>query len=444
MSENEVSVRVGYRVSTEEQARHEAAISAMLPELEACLRHLSLIEQTAGHCGLAEARSSLLAALSTARMARGALAASVAGYTGVELAAQQVLGAFTSVAGYVFGLIAPLPAPWLLAAIGGIGLPVLSPDRPSDADAGRTAARAVLSNPVTVELIRAAAMGSDDALGGLVKLPPAAMAILGEHGLAITGVHTSAGVLLAMAGLAGVARETPVTVTRTSTAKVSPPHGARERLARIPSGIGQVRVERYPMPSAPARVEVYIGGTVNGSVTAGTEPWDMTSNLHGAASAQPASLRAVEQAMQQAGVQAGDRVAVTGYSQGALVGALLASEGDYRVDFLLEAGGPSGQVPVPEHVTHVRLDHSADPVTALGGDVRGEHTIQVRRDGVPDPGGAVLPAHDLDFYLQTAALADASADSRLADALAATDRKLAAADTGTATTWRGRRVSGAS
>ncbi|WP_167137530.1 hypothetical protein [Diaminobutyricimonas sp. TR449] len=447
---DELTVQVGYRVSTEEQARHEAAMVGLQPALQSALRRLTLIEGLGGDCHVDQARSALLAALAGIRLAQAALASSAASYAATEAILGALLGQTTAAVGYATGFVGPaallLIGP-LLAAFGPVIRPLLVPEQQLDPES--RAAReqllaALFSHPMTVELVRAVVMGSDDLVGGLLKVPPSVVTTLGDQGIGLTGPHTIAALIAGSAGFLMLARETPVTVERTARTTVSPPHGARERLSRIPQGGGsQVRVERYPLPAGAACVEVYIGGTVAPAFS-GDEPWDMTSNLHGAASLDPASLRAVELALDEAGVQPGDSIGITGYSQGALIGALLASSGEYRVDFLLEAGGPTGQVPIPDDVTHVRLDHTADLVTALGGDVRGEHTVQVRRDGLPETSDELLPAHDLAYYRETAALVDASVEPRLVAALAAADGRLAAAADGTATSWRATRISGAS
>jgi hypothetical protein len=441
---DELTVQVGYRVSTEEQSRHEAAMIGLQPELQAALRRLRLIEGLGGDCHLDQARSALHAALAGTRLAQAALASSAANYAVTEAILGALVRQANAALGYAAGFVGPaalLLAGPLLAAFGPVIRPLLMPAR--DLDPQSRAAReqlitALLSHPVTVELVRAVVMGSDDFVGGLLKLPPAVVTALGDQGLGITGPHTVAALIAGSAGFLRLAKETPVTVERTGRSAVSPPQGARERLSRIPQGSdGQVRVERYPLPGGTARVEVYIGGTVAPAFT-GDEPWDMTSNLHGAAALDPASLRAVELAMAEAGVRPDDSIGITGHSQGALIGALLASSGEYRVDFLLEAGGPTGQVPIPDAVTHVRLDHTADLVTALGGDVRGEHTVQVRRDGLREGSDGLLPAHDLEFYRETAGLADASVDPRIHAALAQGDYPDAV--TGVATRWHGTRL----
>ena len=464
---DELTVRIGYRVSTEEQALHAEALIALDADLLALVGRLRRIDRmsTPLHAVLSGApvlalgaeaaidiaRASLMLAVGRARLAVTALTVTAAGYAAAERQLHALARTLGSVLGYGLGLLGPFAVPWLLSplltALTGLGVVSWLPGGERMLRAGVSAwwaeHRGILSDPLTVELVRAAMMGADDVVGGALRLPPSLVLLLGDRGLGITGVSTTAGLLVALANGAGALREAPVITTRTGSAPATAPAGLRDRLARVPhGGAHQIRVERYPNARGADRVEVFIGGTVDGSLIAGEQPWDMTSNAHATAALEPASLRAVHQAMADAGVTPTDRVAITGYSQGALVGALIAASGDYSVDFLLEVGGPSGQVPVPDTVTHVRIDHSSDLVTALGGDVRGEHTVQIRRDGVPQGGpggGPALPAHDLDFYLETATLADQSRHPEIRRAITAADAPLADTAPGEAIQWRARR-----
>ncbi|MET1044506.1 MAG: hypothetical protein ABWX59_10375 [Microbacteriaceae bacterium] len=457
-------------MSTEQQAVQTALLRVLVGELTGFVARVGMVDRAGtlltpfqanplpilrADAAIDEAQTSLLRAVNEARFAESTLTAATLAYAEAERRAHEMTRGLGGLLGYGLGLLGPIAVQWLLtpllAAITGIGIGALRPGGAELLQAGAAAwwaeHRDILSEPLTVELVRAAIMGSDDALGGALHVPPALVLFLGDQGLGVTGVSTTTALLLALANGAGALREAPVTVTRTGTATgtVTAPTGLRDRLARVPHGVPhQVRVERYPVPGQDDRVEVFIGGTVDGSLFTGEQPWDMTSNVHGAAELQPASLRAVREALAEAGVSPGDRIAITGYSQGALVGALVAASGDYDVDFLLEVAGPSGQVAVPDSVTHVRLDHTADLVTALGGDVQGAHTVQVRRDGVPaDTGqtgpGQALPAHDYTFYLQTAELADQSRHPEIRNAIEGANIPLRGAARGDASDWLAER-----
>ena len=65
---------------------------------------------------------------------------------------------------------------------------------------------------------------------------------------------------------------------------VEPPAGIGDLADRVPRGDteAQVRIERYGTADDPRWI-VYVGGTVDFGLTAGEQPADMTSNLHGIA-----------------------------------------------------------------------------------------------------------------------------------------------------------------
>ncbi|MDI2099077.1 hypothetical protein [Ruicaihuangia caeni] len=349
-----------------------------------------------------------------------------------------VQGAVAATLGAIAPLLGILLARVLLPpAIAVAWLSALAPDRMTQTLAER---RDLINSVFFVEAVRATVMASDDAAAGLLGVPPAVIAALGDQGIGITGVASTAALITAIAQRTDWLRETPVQVRRTAVETVAPPKGLEERVARIPSGgREQVRVERYESRDGQSRYEVYIGGTVDGSPKARREAWDMTSNVHALAAGSPASLRGVEEALARAGATAADPIVVTGYSQGALVGALLATSGAHNVEALIEVGGPSGQVPVPDTVNRVRLDHTTDVVPALGGDASGEHTLRLMRDplvdGIPADDRSLLPAHSLELYAETAAMADRSRHPDIETRLAGIDAARPAAE-GQATSWR--------
>jgi hypothetical protein len=279
-----------------------------------------------------------------------------------------------------------------------------------------------LSDPKVVELVRMTVMSADDFGGGLLGAPPELVHLLGDEGLGLSGVDTSAAVIAALGSDVGLLRETPVTVKAGNTASGIPnASGVQDRVARIPKEPAQIRIDRYSSPGEPDRFEVYIAGTADLSLSGDREPWDMTSNLtalagDGAGSYGAGSYRAVEEAMRQAGIGATSPVTFTGYSQGGLLAAQLAASGDYTVDGLVTLGAPAGQVAVPHDIPYLAVEHTNDLVPALGGTFASSEPVVVRRelfDGAPPTGGAVLPAHELSNYLDTARLIDHSDNEQL-------------------------------
>ncbi|MEY2849414.1 MAG: hypothetical protein RI885_2081, partial [Actinomycetota bacterium] len=72
--------------------------------------------------------------------------------------------------------------------------------------------RAVLSSPILVSLTRLGVMSADDFEAGLLRMPAPLVSLLGDEGLGILGLDTSAGLVAGAAAGAGLLRETPVRV----------------------------------------------------------------------------------------------------------------------------------------------------------------------------------------------------------------------------------------
>jgi hypothetical protein len=245
----------------------------------------------------------------------------------------------------------------------------------------------------------------------------------------------------------------PLDVVPTTRRRVSTPRSIVALADRLPDGhdpAGQIRIERYDGIEG-TRWIVYIAGTVTFARDSGDEPFDLASDVLGVAHRTSDSERAVLQAMRSAGVGEGEPVLLVGHSQGALNAVRVAQDGGYTVGGVVQFGGPTGQIALPDAVPVLAVEHDEDLVTALGGTAAsgsaGLRRVVVRRS-LPDGGfgvstsaaTAAFPAHDLGAYRRTIAAAEASGDERVA---AFTDRIGPFLDgrEGTATRWRARRVS---
>lgn len=292
----------------------------------------------------------------------------------------------------------------------------------------------LLTSPATVAIVRVLASSVDDFALGAAGLPLPVAGLLGDDGLGLLGVESSALGVLVAARAGGLLRETPVRVNRvadsaagvvaagtptTATlARPSPPAGFADLAERIPTATdgGQVRVERYGDPEHPTWV-VYIGGTVEWSPTGSTEPWDMTSNIAAVAGQDTGSSRAVLLALEAAGMRAGDPVVPVAHSQGGLVAAELTARGEINTVGLVTFGAPAGQVALPAGVPAIAIEHTDDLIPALGGTAADDDSrLYVRRElyaDQPVPADEPLPAHQLIGYRDTARLVDESAEARL-------------------------------
>lgn len=219
----------------------------------------------------------------------------------------------------------------------------------------------------------------------------------------------------------------PLAVTPGPATRVAKPTDLADLAGRLPDGTepaGQVRVERYDDPDG-TRWIVYIAGTVTFDGDGGPEPFDDSSNVFGVADRPTDAQRAVLQAMTEAGVGSDDPVLLVGHSQGALTAARIAEHGGYHVGGILELGGPTGQIVLPEDVPRLAVEHDEDPVPVLGGlpavGAEGLRRVVVRRSvphGGAQPGAAPLsrdvPSHATPLYAETLRLAEASGDRRVA------------------------------
>lgn len=437
----------GISVTTDGLVEQSARFSLLASELEGHRRRLGALDRVIGSgilgavdaprsAVLAEAAmdaadSSLSRALQDSLLLGRGLGSAASGYELADALANRLGQEVAAGLGYFAGAAAPslvaLAMPGLLL-FGGIGAAVyagLTPEARVRFGANLQDLfrrhSAALSAPEFVLALRFTVMAADDAGAGFSRVPPLLAHALGDEGLGLAGVDTSAAVLAAAAGATGLARESAVKVVVSSTTTgAAPAAGVRDRAERIPLEPEQIRIDRYSAPGSPDRFDVYIAGTAELSTSGTDEPWDMTSNITAMAGGSAGSYRAVEEAMRLAGIEPGSPVTLTGYSQGGLIAAQLAASGDYTVDGLVTFGAPAGQVAVPHDIPYLAIEHANDLVPSLGGTFASSEPVVVRRqlfDGPPPPSEYVLPAHRLSNYLDTAGLVDVSDDPRIEAAL---------------------------
>ena len=361
----------------------------------------------------------------------------------------------------------------------------------------------LVSDPATVRLVRALVSSADDAVLGRLGVPYPLATALGEDGAGLLGASSSALGLLAAARAAGMLRETPVRVGRvgsspgaaaalsrpgvpavgalgrpgalavplrgsattgaaaagaTATGRTgtgaeaptesmlappSPPAGFADLAGRIPTPEdgGQVRIERYGDAEHPRWV-VYIGGTVEWNPAGSDEPWDMTSNVTAVADQEAGSYRAIVQALQAAGMAPGDPVVPVAHSQGGLLANQLIARGDINAVGLVTFGAPETGLPLPDGLPAIAIEHDEDIVPALGQTSGTDSRLYVRTElfaGREVPVDAVLPAHQLAGYRETAALIDGSPEPRLL-AFRSTLQEIVGTAPGEQSVWQADRV----
>ncbi|MCW3493015.1 hypothetical protein [Microbacterium sp. SSM24] len=263
------------------------------------------------------------------------------------------------------------------------------------------------------------------AAGDLFGFPAAVVG-----GVALGGLTLAAGALAGIGGQGRLApgvrlthRGEPVTLRPVASAATSTvaPTGLRSVAQRMPGdGEARVRVERYTMPDGSRQFAVYVAGT-RSSAVGGADAWDNLSNAELYAGRASASYEATEAALAAAGARPGDVLHAFGHSQGAMITAHLALEGGYDTRTLVSFGSPV-EADVGSGTLSVAVRHTDDPVVALagGGDVApvgSPGSFVVEREFDPESGAhdlAVAP-HRMAAYAETAALADASGDPRVAN-----------------------------
>lgn len=349
-----------------------------------------------------------------------------AAYELVELEIGRFWQEFMGQAAYLLGFAVPELAVLMGPLWGGVAGAAVAYMLLTDEQKNELAVRAkawllennsLLSNPTFVDAVRRTAMSGDDFLSGFLRVPSAEASLIGDRGIGLTGIDTTVAAGVVTASAVGILSRTGVSVVTAQTGiKSSPVSGVEQRVERVPEGPEQVRIDRYVLPDGSESFEVYIAGTAELSTSASDEPWDMTSNLVAVGNGSSASYRAVEEAMELAGIDSHSKVVLTGYSQGGLLAAQLAASGKYEISGLITIGAPAGQVAVPHEIPYLAIEHTNDLVPALGGDFASSEPLLVRRqifDGEPPHGEVVLPAHDIDRYQDTARLIDASNDPRV-------------------------------
>lgn len=306
----------------------------------------------------------------------------------------------------------------LLPILAGIGMAafVLGRSNPQLVDHEWMSAQLteLISDPAFVLALRHGVMTVDEFAAGAAGLPPGLVSAL--SGAGVIGLASSAGLIQQAGGIVGVLKETPVTlISTTRPAPVTSAESFEERLKRIPQPTAehpeQVRIEKYETPGESPRFEVYIAGTVDFAFSDTVQPFDSGSNISNAAGQAGGSVAAVAAALQEAGATSESPVTFTGHSQGGGTAARLAASGEFNTAGVLTVGGNTGQIPIPEDVPEIIVEHTDDLVVASGGLQDNRHALVVERQaygGRSLPEGVDVPAHALTEYADTARLMDES------------------------------------
>ena len=305
---------------------------------------------------------------------------------------------------------------------------------------------AVFSDEATIAMIRRLVMTGQAFTDGLGGISPEVQAEIDRMG--VTGVAMSGALLMMFAQQAGMLTETGVSAVKTATYdRASPTASTAERLGAIPDAArredgAQIRIDEIHDGDT-VRYEVFIAGTADFNPISKGEAFDTTSNVAGVAGEPAASYRAVQLAMEQAGITDESAVAFVGHSQGGLIASMLAASGDYNTKALATIGSPAGQIIIPPDVPALIIEHYEDVVTALGGPQANIDATLVRRHAFSEQNPAdptlPMPGHQMQYYLETAELID-NAESEKLQSTVAELNEFSDGDSVTSTWYHAERV----
>ncbi|MBF4621584.1 hypothetical protein [Clavibacter sp. VKM Ac-2542] len=230
------------------------------------------------------------------------------------------------------------------------------------------------------------------------------------------GVRETTAGLLAALGAFGVLRDAPAIVHVRPDAVRPAPASLEDLADRIPDpipGTPQMRVEEYRAPDGRRRFVAYLGGMVTLDPRTGREDFGPASAAAALATEGGSAVHAAETALREAGATADDEVYVVGYSMGGILARSVGDAPGLHVTHELTFGSPVGQLPIRQGIDGVAVEHTDDPVPALGGvrpsdgDAGDDVVVRAPAFG-PTAHAGVLDAHDLGTYRATATQMDAS------------------------------------
>jgi len=324
-------------------------------------------------------------------------------------------------------------------------------------------------------------VGGPGLLPSDVRLPPAAAIELAVPGVAgfLTGalpgralpvrdpVPGAAGILAGASGLATALLRTPpsgLVVTPTGGPEPTPtPRTLADVLEQVDrrypaSGAepGTVAILRIDHPDGSRGWVVAVPGTQVGSVLAGTNPMDMTTNFALVAGRPADASSLVARSMEQAGIAPGEPVLLAGHSQGGMVAMDVAGDPvlgrRFEMTAVLTAGSPVGGMDLGPSTQALHVEHRQDLLPGVEGvanPATPQRTTVVRDLAVSplavdqDAARSVAGAHELSTYLRTVRTAQGGDDPSIRGFEAAVGRVLGpAGSVATSTVYQGVRVVG--
>ena len=229
----------------------------------------------------------------------------------------------------------------------------------------------------------------------------------------------------------GFLKPRPVSVvgSETATADVDvSPAGLLRRAEAVGRTSGDIEVIRVDGGDRRAWV-VVLPGTQLGGLPEGTNPFDAAGIAEALGYDSESTNAAVRQALREAGAEAGEQLAVVGYSQGGIHAMNLSRDkaflAEFDLRFVLTAGSPVGGITPEPGIGSLHLEHRQDWVPGADGlanaDTRDRVTVTLSNDLVmPPPQDFGLgPGHQLENYAAGAEAVSRSRDPSLQASTAA-------------------------
>jgi hypothetical protein len=229
-------------------------------------------------------------------------------------------------------------------------------------------------------------------------------------GLATPFLPDGRGHTVAVTGRPAVAAATgPERAARSVGDMVTAVHRRSAESAAIPGLIG-VR-ERPAVGGHPRVWVVELAGTQSWALRPGSNPRDLTTNLHTIAGGTTAYQQAVVAALRAAKVPRTDPVMLVGHSQGGLTAAALAADprvrAEFRITHVITTGAPVAGIATPPDVAVLSLENRRDPVPRV--EAAKNPPTAARTTVVFDaPGTGMRAHHSMQAYLVGAREVDAA------------------------------------
>lgn len=185
---------------------------------------------------------------------------------------------------------------------------------------------------------------------------------------------------------------------------------------------GAVRITQIENPEGPAYI-VSIPGTQEWSPVTSGMPADLTGNLVIASGQFSTAAATVALAMEQAGIEPGAPVMLSGHSQGGMIAASLAADSSfmdrYHVTNVMTFGSPIDATVIPPHIDVISFQHKNDVVPELDlGGTRVDGVVPATTGNpvtLPDPPGSswydAPRNHEYNHYATSIAAAEQDVSS---------------------------------